>query len=474
MLWELIRINQRKTWWLFLGMGAILVSLGYFVTAAFIPDAGWQGVFVAVFIWVLLSLVSYFSGDSILLMSGNATEVSHDIHPQLFNVVEEMAIAANLKAVPRIFIISDPGLNAFAAGCNPEKSAIAVTAGLLARLNRDELQGVVAHEISHIFNRDSLFMTFAGVMLGSIQLISDAFFRIVRFGGHTGRYGKKSKSSSSKNAYLILIGLVLAVFGPILAKVLYFTISKKREFLADASAARLTRYPEGLASALEKIAAEPTFQIRDNRILTPFYIGNSVGEADFFGFWNTHPPIAERIQILRSMSGSADFFSYQRAYSRVTGRYKPLIPPVALYRKEVIPVRAPFAKDEAKQGNTGRIDQNVGDLMRAVNSYAFLNCDCGLRFKVPPEFAFKKITCPRCGKIHISAKSDIKPVSNLMRNESQNTEPQTYTRIGRDWESFNCACGRLIQLSPIFIASSIKCPGCGCKIKIIDSTKSVS
>ncbi len=187
-MWELIRSNKRKTWFLFIGMGMLLLATGYILGEAYLPQGGgFTGLFLALMIWAFWSLIGYFKGDSMLLALSRAKEVSHNIHPQLFNVVEEMKIAANLPVLPKIYIIAEDAPNAFATGRKPEKSAIAVTAGLLNRLNRTELQGVIAHEMSHILNRDILYMTYAGIMLGSIVLISEVFLRSLWFSGGSSR-----------------------------------------------------------------------------------------------------------------------------------------------------------------------------------------------------------------------------------------------------------------------------------------------
>jgi heat shock protein HtpX len=165
-------------------MGLILLGTGTILGQAYLPqDGGLMGFSIAFFVWVIWSVVGYFKGDSLILGLSRAKEVTHTVHPQLFNVVKEMQIAASLPATPRIYIIDDPAPNAFATGRKPENSAIAVTTGLLNRLNRTELQGVVAHEMSHILNRDILFLTFAGIMLGSIVLISEVFLRSLLFSG---------------------------------------------------------------------------------------------------------------------------------------------------------------------------------------------------------------------------------------------------------------------------------------------------
>ena len=275
-MFELIQANKKKSVILFLLMGLFLIALGYFIGAAmFPPNGGVIGAVGAVFIWLFLSSISYFSGDKILLMSSGAKEVTHDIHPMLFNIVEEMKIASGLSSMPKIYIIDNPAPNAFATGVKPERCAVAVTAGLLNQLNRDELQGVIAHEISHILNRDVLFMTMSGIMLGSIVLISHTFFRSMLYGG--GRRFRSSKSSQGAGqaqAVIMIVAVLLAILAPIVARIIYFAISRKREYLADASAARLTRYPDGLASALEKISANTHDLKSANKVTAPMYILN--------------------------------------------------------------------------------------------------------------------------------------------------------------------------------------------------------
>jgi heat shock protein HtpX len=457
MMWELIRANQRKSLWLFLAMGGILIILGYLIGTLYDSYTGGRlGILSSIVLWLVLALVSYYSGDKIILAIGNALEVTPDIHPQLFNIVEEMAIAANLKSVPRVFIIADPSLNAFATGRSPEKSAIAVTAGLLESLNRDELQGVVAHEISHIYNRDILFLTFAATMLGSIQLISETFLRGSFRGGKHRRY---QSGKSTANGAATVITIIFALLGPLFARLLYLAISRKREYLADASAVRLTRYPEGLASALEKIAKRNLLHPFDvNKIITPFFIVNPLNTHSN----DTHPPIFERIHILRKMAGYADFASYQQAFHNLKGKEQTIIPPVALSRKETIPIREAQPIEETLASNNQTTLHHVGDLIRAINNFAFISCSCGMKMKIPPEYNDPVLKCPRCGEAHpspfIAINSQVRP---------RPTQDQTYTRRTTGWESFNCACGRLVQLSPLFCTPYVICPNCKSQIKII-------
>ncbi len=460
-------------------MGIALLLLGYLIGATWLgpPNGGVVGLVFALLIWMILSLVSYFNGDSIMLTMSGAKQVTPDVHPQLFNVVEEMKIAAGLPAMPKVYIIDDPAPNAFATGRKPEKCAIAVTAGLLARLNRDELQGVVAHETAHILNRDILFITFAGVMLGSIVLISQIFLRGSLYGAMAGgRHRSRSSRGGGGQGALAIIAIVLAILAPIMAQLLYFAISRRREYLADASAARLTRYPEGLAAALEKISTSKTILSRQNKVTAPLYIVNPLRKRgrEATSLSSTHPPITERIRILRSMAGGAGLNNYQEAYSQVTGARSSLIPPSALHDKAAIPIRTAAAGDKADVRAQGR---ELGDLMKAVNQFAFLVCVCGLKIKVPPDFKKKAFPCPRCGrqiKIPVAelaaaaaVMGGIKTAGMERTYEKAKEAEATYHRQGKGWESFSCSCGKIYQLSPGFTGDHITCGNCDRRINII-------
>ena len=344
-MWELIRANQRKSFGLFICMGILLLLLGYMIGSSFIPEGGGSfGVIIALAIWIVLSVVSITFGGNIMLAISGAKEVTPDVHPQLFNVVEEMKIAAGLPNIPKIYIINQEAPNAFATGIKPENSAIAVTAGLLSKLNRDELQGVVAHETGHIFNRDIRFMTMAGIMLGSIVLISEIYFRGMWITGGGRRYSSKSSKSSGQAQLIIMIAAIaLAILAPILARLLYLAISRKREYLADATAVRFTRYPEGLASALEKLSESHLDLPTANKVTAPMYIvnplkGKGMQMADLT---STHPPISERIRILRSISQGAGFIDYQNAFDKIKRKASPIIPASALANQEKVDIRKP-------------------------------------------------------------------------------------------------------------------------------------
>jgi heat shock protein HtpX len=401
-MWELIQSNRRKSLVLFISLGITLLLLGYFFGGAYYPDGGgYIGIFFALIIWGILSLISYFSGSKILLAVSGAKEVTKEVHPQLFNVVEEMKISAGLPKMPRIFIINDAAPNAFATGIKPEDSAVAVTAGLLARLNRDELQGVIAHEVSHIVNRDILFMTFAGIMLGSIVLISEVFLRSLWFSGG-GRYSSRSSKSSGQGQVIIMvIAIVFAILAPLLAQLLYFAISRRREYLADASAVRFTRYPEGLASALEKISDNTIDLKTANKVTAPMYIVNPLKPKGqkLSDLTSTHPPISERIRILRSIAGGANYVNYQNAFDKIKRSQTKIIPGSGLADTSVFGLKA-IVPGSAAIGLEKETKREMGDIMMKVNDYSFVNCVCGLKIKIPPDFSKNEITCPRCGRVH--------------------------------------------------------------------------
>ena len=401
-MWELIQANRRKSILLFIVMGMILILLGYFFGSAFLGnDGGIFGVFIAIMLWSILSLVSYFSGSKIILSISNAKEVTKEVHPQLFNIVEEMTIAANLSKMPRIFIINDQALNAFATGRKPEDSVVAVTAGLLTQLNRDELQGVIAHEISHIVNRDVLFMTFAGIMLGAIVIMSEVFLRGYWIGGSSlNRYKNRSSGGGNTQAVIMIASLILAILAPILTRFLYFAISRKREYLADANGARLTRYPEGLASALEKLS-QSRFNLRSAvKATAGLYIVNPLKKTGMkiSDLSSTHPPISKRIRILRGMTHGVNFIDYQDSYNKIKGSSETIIPASGLNLSEDIAIRGEL---ESVQNLTKKETQRkLGDIVMNVNKYKFYNCNCGVTIKIPPIFTDDKVKCPRCGEVN--------------------------------------------------------------------------
>jgi heat shock protein HtpX len=402
-MWELISINKRNSVVLMVLMAAVLMALGFAIGIAVLgPDGGLFGLMVAGIIWLVMALVSLSSGDQILLAASGAKPVTHEVHPQLFNIVEEMKIAAGLPAMPKIYIINDPAPNAFATGRSPQSASVAVTAGLLGRLNRDELQGVIAHEMSHILHRDILYVTLAGIMVGSIVLLSDVFLRGMLRGSMAGsrrRYSGGGKGGGQAQAILFIIAIVAAIVAPIMAYLLYFALSRRREYLADAGSARLTRYPEGLASALEKIANDPAPQLASaNKVTAPMYIVNpfkGMNRLTMANLTSTHPPIAERIRILRSMAQGASFKDYSEAFTKITHSKTPI--PASALTEEDIKLRQSQPTAQPQQPQTQM--RNIGDIMRKVNGFAFLSCPCGLNLKIPPNYKAANVRCPRCNRL---------------------------------------------------------------------------
>ena len=258
-MYEQIRRNRRASWLLAGLVVAMLAVLGFAIGYATLGGApgglGLLGVFGIVAIaW---SIIGYYSGDKMVLAVSGARRVTHAEEPQLFNVVEEMTIAAGLPQVPAVYVLDEASPNALATGRDPEHASIAVTRGMMERLNREELQGVVAHEMAHIRNYDIRFETLVGILVGMIALIADFFLRWSFWGGMGRRRGGGSSGGDQASAIFAVIALVLALVAPAAAYAVQFAVSRRREYLADATAVELTRNPLGLAKALNKIAADP-------------------------------------------------------------------------------------------------------------------------------------------------------------------------------------------------------------------------
>jgi heat shock protein HtpX len=385
-------------------MGVFLVGLGWLLGLAF-ADNGIAGLAVALAVYALLNLVAYFQGDNILLSVAGARKIERKDHPRLYNVVEEMKIASGLEKMPDVYIIDDPALNAFATGRDINRASVAITSGLLQKLNRDELQGVLAHEIGHIKNRDVLLMAMCSVLLGTIVILSYYGSRMMMFGGMGGGSRRSSKSSGGGGAVIIMVvALALMILAPIFAQLIYFAVSRRREYLADASSALYTRNPEGLASALEKLAASTLLVKSANRATAPMYIVNpfrsrnlSAGELT-----STHPPIQERIRILRAMAGNVSYSAYNNAYAGVKHAKHGIISPQTAAAAGIVEHRTPSTEGpvgEPVADSTVR-HREVSDLMFKLNDYSVIDCDCGARLKVPPALRGKTVQCPHCGRSH--------------------------------------------------------------------------
>jgi len=399
-MWEQIRSNQTRSAILVVWMGVLLLAVGYFLGLYFL-DNGIVGLIFALALWVIMSLIAYFQGDSILLAMSRARKISHDDHPRLYNVAEEMKIASGLEAMPSIYIIDDPAMNAFATGRDPQKASVTVTSGLLQKLNRDELQGVVGHEMAHIKNRDVLLMAMCSVLLGTIVLIAWYASRFMIFGGMRGtRRSSSSGGGGWGQIIIIVLALVLIILAPIMAQLIYLSISRKREYLADASSALYTRYPEGLASALEKLAASNDQLKSANKATAPMYIVNPFRKRGMAAsdLTSTHPPISERIRILRSMAG-ASYTDYDKSYRKVHGTSKVLIPAAAVTAAGTVALRAPQPEAAEKLEQVQRA-RETSDLMWNLNKYNTITCTCGTKLRLPPGFKLPQVRCPHCGRIN--------------------------------------------------------------------------
>ena len=380
-------------------MGVLLILLGYFLGAAF--DSAIAGLVIAVLVWAILSLIGYFQGDSILLSMSRAKKIKRDDHPRLYNVVEEMKIASGLEKMPNIYIIDDPALNAFATGRDPNRASVAITSGLLQKLNRYELQGVIAHELSHIKNRDVLLMAMCGILLGTIVILAWYGSRLLIFGSMTGsRRSSSSGGGGQAQIIILVVSLVFMILAPIMAQLIYFAISRKREYLADASAALYTRYPEGLASALEKLGTS-TGQLKSaNKATAPMYIINPFRKKGMKAsdLSSTHPPISERIRILRAMAG-ASFNDYDQAYRQVHHGGTGVIPAASI-AAGTAPLATVKLEGEAGEPNEIQRARETSDVMWRLSNYNTITCDCGAKLRVPPTFKERQIRCPHCGRTH--------------------------------------------------------------------------
>ena len=294
-----IAANKRNSLFLIAIFLAFVAVFGYVIGYAWIGDPvrALFGLVLAFVVGTISGFVSYYAGGRIVLAASRAQEVTHDEAPQLFNVVEEMAIAGGLP-MPKVYIIKDSAPNAFATGRDPEHASVAVTSGLLEKLKRDELQGVIAHEMSHVGNFDIRYAMLVGILVGTTVLISDFFLRSLWFGG-----GRRREGGGQAQIIMIIVAVVLAILAPIFARLLQLSISRQREYLADATAVKFTRNPKGLADALQKISGDREVLEAANRATAHLYIVNPIKryEKRATGLFSTHPPIEERIQILRSM-----------------------------------------------------------------------------------------------------------------------------------------------------------------------------
>ncbi len=330
-MYEQISANKWKSALLVSLFIAVVLALGFFIGyiatyGSGTPLAGaMTGLIVGTAVATVMALVSYYKSDSAALMMAGAREASREEFPYYVNTVEGLAIAAGLPA-PKTYIIETDAMNAFATGRDPQHASIAVTRGLLERCNRLELEGVLAHEMSHIKNYDIRLMCMVVVLVGFIVIASEVMLRMLFWGNVGGRRRRDSGGGSEGNIIylaIMLVGLVFIILSPLFAKLLQFSISRRREYLADADGALLTRYPEGLAGALEKLTADARPFPRTSKatahlfIVQPFRKEGKQKRREKTGVFDTHPPVMERIRRLRAMAGQEGMFNQAMMEARL-------------------------------------------------------------------------------------------------------------------------------------------------------------
>jgi heat shock protein HtpX len=295
-MYKQITENKLKTVVLVTGFFVFIIGLAWVLGYAF--DVSWL-LPVAVAISVVQALISYYSGDKIALAVSGAQPIAEKDNAYLYRMVENLAITAGLP-MPAVYMIPDTAINAFATGRDPKHASIAVTAGAVERLANEELEGVLAHELAHIGNYDIRLSTITVVLVGTVALLSDLFMHHMWFGGNRDR----EENNNGLQPYIMILGIVLIVLAPIVASLIQLAVSRKREYLADATGALMTRYPEGLARALEKIGADHEPLETANKATAHMYFANPL--KDYAGkindLFSTHPPIADRVARLRNMT----------------------------------------------------------------------------------------------------------------------------------------------------------------------------
>lgn len=287
--------NKTKTWLIMLVFIAFFFTVSYILGKALGYGLSFAGIMLI--ISGLISFFSYYNSDKIVLSMSGAKLADKSTHRILYTIVENLSIAAGLP-MPRVYIVEDPSLNAFATGRDPKHATVAATTGLLEKLNKVELEGVIAHELSHVGNYDTRLMGIVAILVGSIAILADVFLRSMFWGGDRDR-------DNRGNQIFMIIGIVAAILAPVAATLIQLAVSRRREYLADASGALLTRYPDGLADALLKIAADPKPLKRASNATAHFYIENpfkgKAAKSFLTGLFSTHPPVNDRIRLLREM-----------------------------------------------------------------------------------------------------------------------------------------------------------------------------
>ena len=303
-----VSANRRNSFLLVLVIVALLAALGFAIGygTTGVPEGGlgWLGIFGV--IAIVSSLVGYFSGDRVVLAASKARPATEAEAPQLLNVVRELTLSAGIP-MPAVYLIDDTALNAFATGRDPKHASIAVTTGLVARLDREELQGVIGHELSHVRNFDIRYAMLVGVLVGTIALVADVFLRMTFWGGFGRRSSSSDRGGGGLQAIVFVIAIVLAILAPIFGRLVQLAVSRQREYLADASSVDLTRNPHGLQRALAVLADDREVLEVANRATQHLYFRNPIHKFEdrSKGLFSTHPPIVDRINRLRALAGEA-------------------------------------------------------------------------------------------------------------------------------------------------------------------------
>jgi len=302
-----IAANRRNSFLLVLILVVLLgllgFAIGYGTTGTAEAGLGWLGIFGVVAI--VSSLASYYTGDKVVLGVSKARAVTAADQPQLIDVVTEMSLAAGIP-MPAVYIIDDTAPNAFATGRDPRHASIAVTTGLTQKMDREELQGVIGHELSHVRNYDIRYSLLVGVMVGTVALVADFFLRFTFWGGFGGRRSSNGREGGGGLQVIIFVlALVLAILAPIFARLVQLAVSRQREYMADSSSVELTRNPQGLERALAAISEDPEVLEVANRATQHLYFTNPIKKVEqrSKGLFSTHPPIVDRINRLRALSG---------------------------------------------------------------------------------------------------------------------------------------------------------------------------
>ncbi|MBR1617110.1 M48 family metalloprotease [bacterium] len=413
-MWHQIEANKKKTvlviLMMFILFGITGTAFGIYLFGDF-----HEGVLVLdafLFIALIIMLITARKTAFMTLNKQMLVKCPQNSKSQLANVVKEMQIASGLSKCPEIYVLNSDVMNAFACATNEDNATIVVTKGLLKALNRDELQGVIAHEIAHIVNKDSAYLIYAGAFVTLIALFSNAACRCM-----------PRRSSRNSNALVVLVAIIVLILAPLLTQLLYLLLSRKREYLADACAVQYTRYPLGLASALEKLEKnintfDDNFLFDNSSNKNPFVKASCIvplkAQEEQDSIFSTHPSTYNRIKVLKAMTNEsinrADFGGYNVAYYKINGK-RDLIPKKSMENLKKIPLRAAFVETSAVNSlaNTSKINpkqeefkkhRQTQDMIWNLKNYIFIECDCKTKFKIPPCYKGTKIKCPHCGKFY--------------------------------------------------------------------------